>query len=383
MKSSIEAKNRMSAPTIDDTNFATQSQAQLSTNLGTNPQIYARSVACNYACMQFETQSSTHSARPLCPQGLSDSHINILSIIKDNRLPMSFREISELLHTYFEIHLSEGAVRGIIERLKKNKLIASRLARFMHRRGNLYSFSHLVCEHIPSFEHFTSRNQARTLLNSQASSMSPMQSAQAQNGMYVHTQEEANAHLSILKEIDRKNLSILKNENAEQKLEALTEDDIAFHFPNLHAQGFGTQQIRQINHRLLQVELDCSQVMQGLIHAEWELENDLMRDKDGKAIQSPLNWVFRILAKQGYYPRPKGYVSPKEQAKLDETLELERVRLAYEETRQASFDDWHSKLSEPEKQKLFEENTTYRHANPRIILKDYFFANIYQPDDGS
>lgn len=41
-----------------------------------------------------------------------------------------------------------------------------------------------------------------------------------------------------------------------------------------------------------------------------------MKDAKGKAVEAPVNWVFRILASQGYYPRPPGYISPDEQASV-------------------------------------------------------------------
>jgi hypothetical protein len=66
---------------------------------------------------------------------------------------------------------------------------------------------------------------------------------------------DENAASSILEEkTDRKNLSLSSGEDERQKairsLEALTEDDIAFHWPELARQGFGTDQIRQILNRL-------------------------------------------------------------------------------------------------------------------------------------
>ncbi len=60
--------------------------------------------------------------------------------------------------------------------------------------------------------------------------------------------------------------------------------------------------------------------MQGLTFAEWELDRQCMKDAKGNAVAAPLNWVFSILATQGYYPRPSGYVSPVEQAERDREM---------------------------------------------------------------
>jgi hypothetical protein len=69
-------------------------------------------------------------------------------------------------------------------------------------------------------------------------------------------------------------------------------------------------------------------ITQGLTHAEWEFTAGKMRDKSGKPVTSPVNWVFAILAKQGYYPRPQGYISPQEQVELDAVEEAKRLTIA-------------------------------------------------------
>lgn len=60
--------------------------------------------------------------------------------------------------------------------------------------------------------------------------------------------------------------------------------------------------------------------MQGLTFAEWELARQSMKDGKGKVVEDPRSWVFHILASQGYYPRPSGYVSPTEQTERDREL---------------------------------------------------------------
>ena len=65
--------------------------------------------------------------------------------------------------------------------------------------------------------------------------------------------------------------------------------------------------------------------MQGLTHAEWELEHGAMRDKSGAPVASPVDWIFTSLSKNGYYRRPAGYVSPQEQAELDAAEEAKRI----------------------------------------------------------
>ncbi len=87
-------------------------------------------------------------------------------------------------------------------------------------------------------------------------------------------------------------------------------------------------------------------MMQGLYHADWELERGLMRDKEGREISSPVNWVFASLAKFGYYRRPEHYVSPEEQAKLDAEAEAKRLLEANRRAREAQFEAWKAGLGE-------------------------------------
>jgi predicted ArsR family transcriptional regulator len=151
----------------------------------------------------------------------------------------------------------------------------------------------------------------------------------------------------------------------EERLKNLTDNDIAFFWPNLHKSGFGTHQIQQILERLAKVGKQPDKVMRGLDHAEWELENGTMADKEGRAVKDPCSYVFNSLAKHGYYRRPAGYVSPEEQAEIDEKEEAEkreklakekakRLEQAAKEEKHAKFLEWKSSLSEEELSKILE-----------------------------
>ena len=123
-------------------------------------------------------------------------------------------------------------------------------------------------------------------------------------------------------------------------LEALTEEDIAFHWPALVRLGFGSIQIRQIIQRREQVGEGVDTIMQGLTYAEWELSYQCMKDSKGNTIEAPVKWVFRILATQGYYPRPSGYVSPVERAERDWEEVLKREEEARKARIDAEVDTW-------------------------------------------
>lgn len=93
-----------------------------------------------------------------------------------------------------------------------------------------------------------------------------------------------------------------------------------------------------------------------------------------KPVGLPANWVFFILAKQGYYPRPSGYVSPQEQAELDAAEERKRVIAAREERFKAECDLWISSLSVDERNTI--ESGTIRMPD-NMALRNYFRAEVW------
>jgi hypothetical protein len=69
-------------------------------------------------------------------------------------------------------------------------------------------------------------------------------------------------------------------------------------------------------------------------------------DKGGQTVADPCSWAFRALAQNGYYRRPKGYVSPEEQAILDAEQEARALLVARQKAEQAQFEAWRDSLSE-------------------------------------
>ena len=137
--------------------------------------------------------------------------------------------------------------------------------------------------------------------------------------------------------IDRENLSI-----------SLSAERIALTWPCLARSGFGPDQLAQIGHALAELGKPKDKVLQSLDHAEWELAEGKMLDKDGQPVADPCSWVFRSLARTGYYRRPKGYVSPEEQAIKDAETEAKAVTAARHATEQAQFEAWRDGLSPDE-----------------------------------
>lgn len=129
---------------------------------------------------------------------------------------------------------------------------------------------------------------------------------------------------------------------------SISQERIESTWPTLSSVGFGTHQIEQIISALNELGKPTDKVVPSLDHAEWELENGKMLDKAGRPVADPCSWVFRALARTGYYRRPVGYVSPEEQAAKDAEAEAKAVSAAQQKSYQARFEAWRDSLSQDE-----------------------------------
>jgi hypothetical protein len=289
--------------------------------------------------------------------------IAILSVLKGHSQVIAYWQIAETIASAYGLKTTEGAVRGALERMFSRGFIIRSRAANGKIQGNRYAFSSDPCPYIhPYVAKVESGKESGT-------------DSEAQSG-------ESSAP-SILKEkTDRENLLSLSSEaNAGQKavrlLEALSEDDIAYHWPRLAKAGFGTFQIRQIVNRLGQVGNNAEQVMQGLRYAEWELEHKVMLDKSGSPVASPVDWVFSSLAKTGYYRRPKGYVSPEEQAELDAAENAKQLAAAMEARKNAEMKTWTASLSSDERKAITTQPGKAFAMPDDVALKLHFNNHIW------
>ena len=81
-------------------------------------------------------------------------------------------------------------------------------------------------------------------------------------------------------------------------------------------------------------------------------------DKDGQPVADPGPWAFRALAQNGYYRRPKGYVSPEEQILLDQE-EVRALLAAWKKAEQAQFEVWRDGLSPEELARAMSKDKRY------------------------
>lgn len=322
----------------------------------------SRTLACRYACTESAVDAATEcgmDTRFRCAQGFSALQINILSVIKAHTEVLAYWQIAQIVHKHYGGEPSEGAVRGALERLfPRDFLLRSRATRG-RLKGNRYALARDPCALIPP----------------------------CNAGMEANTEPGAHSDgqrpPSFLKEeTERKTLSISSQEaSAERRLDELSEEDIAFHWPTLARDGFGTDQVRQICQRLRKIGLLPDKVLQGLAHAEWETARGGRTDAQGKPIARPAHWVFETLARQGYYPRPAGYVSPQEQAERDAALEQTRLAEALDARLEAAQTAWTAQLSPEEKTRILQTRHPAGNGPVRIpesvILRSHFRAEVW------
>lgn len=146
------------------------------------------------------------------------------------------------------------------------------------------------------------------------------------------------------RKIDRKTLSI-SEDHATARLLAFSENDYALHWPRLAQAGVGVSLIEQVVDELRKIGKSTEKILEGLSYAEWELEHGVMLDKNGAQVGDPASWLHRALATNGSYRRPRGYVSPEEQALLDATEEANRRKAALEQLAAREFEIWLDSLS--------------------------------------
>ena len=126
---------------------------------------------------------------------------------------------------------------------------------------------------------------------------------------------------------------------------SISQERVELTWPNLAATGFGSHQIEQIAQALAELGKSADKIVPSLDHAEWELEHGRMLDKDGNPVTDPCSWVFRSLARAGYYRKPKGYVSPEEQALIDAEATAKALLATRQRAEQAQFEAWKGGLS--------------------------------------
>jgi len=246
------------------------------------------------------------------------------------------------------VGMREATVRTVLRRLEVLDFLSFRRARDGQIQGIAIKFNAATCE---QFSLGLSLNQTLGHALSQPHTVS------------------ISKPLLFLEDKKIKNLNLSEKEEAERLL-TLSDGDLVFFFPNLAKLGFGIIQLRQVIEKLEATGKSSDRLQVALEHAnyEWGPTQHLpLTDASGNPIMKPLDYVFSTLARTGYYRRPEGYISPDEQAELDQEAELRALANVRERVEQAKFDAWLTNLADEEREKILEMRPGYRPGRPKGV----------------
>ena len=139
------------------------------------------------------------------------------------------------------------------------------------------------------------------------------------------------------------------------QLLSLSNSDIEYHWPALAQVGFGNHQVRQIVEELEKIGRSMEYVLRSFDHIEYWLNYGDGKDGQGEPVAHKLNYIFKSLAKTGYFSHPAGYMSPEELAEKEARIEAERIRKEREKREEEEFKEWKQSLSEKEYKELLKD----------------------------
>ena len=143
-----------------------------------------------------------------------------------------------------------------------------------------------------------------------------------------------------------------KNLSVYERLLKITDEDVSLDFPGLFSIGFVSSQFRQIAERLEKKGALQETIFDALRWANWEAENGGIRVKDGSLADTPRDYVFVSLAREGCYRRPVGYKTPQEIMLEDLKAEKEAREQAETQLREIAFSEWDAALAPEEKARI-------------------------------
>lgn len=153
------------------------------------------------------------------------------------------------------------------------------------------------------------------------------------NTLEKHVGQHVPSTPLLNREIPRQNLSISLSEETRRdpdaiRLLALTREDVNENWPCLLGMlGFGPPQIAECVENLLKIGKPLDRFTKSMDHGEWELANTgkLLAAKGENPGRGPANYFYGSMKKSGYFRAPEGYVSPEQQALLDEQAEAKKL----------------------------------------------------------
>ena len=269
---------------------------------------------------------------------LTDNQAHILRFLYERSVKViKYDELSQALDIPY------GTVRWAIAGLERENFLAKRKFRKGRVQGIAITLNEQLCRdfHRKRIQGEEGETQGNNLHHS---------NEQTKSQTFSQTLPRTHSRTDTSPPLEKK-----KEESSfYSRIREFTDEDVAFFYPCLAAIGFGGEQMRQIADRLEQVAKAADKVFVSLEHADWELGQGPLRDKEGEEVASPLGFIFNALARTGYYRKPKGYVTAEEQAARDLEEKAKAARQSRERKERAEFELWRDSLDEEERERLLE-----------------------------
>jgi|GEM_PF-3093321 len=123
-----------------------------------------------------------------------------------------------------------------------------------------------------------------------------------------------------------------------------SQKDIDRLWPETAKRGFLAVHYRELIQDFKAKDFDASNIKQALNYIEFQLLNNALVDRFGNPVGGVPGWLMTALRSNGYYSRPKNYVSPEEQAELDLLKEEKRIAEIRKEAKELLMNNWWDSL---------------------------------------
>lgn len=120
----------------------------------------------------------------------------------------------------------------------------------------------------------------------------------------------------------------------------LTQKDIDRLWPKTSERGFHVAHYRNLIQDLEAKDFEPSNIKQALNYIEFQLSQNALVDQHGNPVGDVPAWLIKSLRSNGYYSRPKNYVSPEEQVEIDRLGEEQRIAAIREEAMRLRALNW-------------------------------------------
>ncbi|MGE4192455.1 MAG: hypothetical protein AB7E51_03630 [Pseudodesulfovibrio sp.] len=124
----------------------------------------------------------------------------------------------------------------------------------------------------------------------------------------------------------------------------LSQEEIDRLWPNISKRGFLSAHYRELVQDFELKGFDVFNIKQALNYVEFQLSSNALVDRSGNPVAGVPAYLLKALRTNGYYSRPRNYVSPDEQSERDRLKEEERIKSLREETVKLKSFNWWAEL---------------------------------------